>query len=353
VPRTHPSTPSAPCGLILGLAALLLAGSLAASADVAMATQTIPVRGGTILKLEIPLTPELAPGRSLGVRLVPGKGWGGGLTLREEHQLSSTSPGGSWEWIIPPSETGRPLRLEVSARTCSATAEYLATLEVWAGGPGIRQLASVPLVFAVERSGLGCAAVHSGALAGAAVVLLLPFYLWSMWAHSHFLKEDQLTLRIKPVTERDGEIWPGDDTRRSRVEGAVRAGLTRGARLLAWLGANPFRFGLPGQRYEETVEVSFLTDLQRIHVSPSVRAHRNPEPGKLYASATPEGPVVFGCFKPRPGEGPKSEEIGGLVLQPAPGRTILSTDRNPEMEQEDFFRKGWEIKRFQRRSSRR
>ncbi|HSL81489.1 MAG TPA: hypothetical protein VLF66_01855, partial [Thermoanaerobaculia bacterium] len=88
------------------------------------------------------------------------------------------------------------------------------------------------------------------------LLLLLLLYSVSMFRNSRFLDPRQVADRLRPL------VWTGiggteerrgaeDDIRRM-----VRRGMPWTGRAKAWLIANPLRFGLPGGRYEETLEVA-------------------------------------------------------------------------------------------------
>lgn len=114
----------------------------------------------------------------------------------------------------------------------------------------------VPVVVEVEGAGLwACRGPLIMAVAAALLLFLLLLYLFSMWRNSSFLNPRILASRLRPlVWGGHGETVEQGDTG-GQVLRLVRKELTPWRRALAWLKANPLRFGLPGGSYRETVEL--------------------------------------------------------------------------------------------------
>lgn len=127
------------------------------------------------------------------------------------------------------------------------------------------------------------------------LLLLLLLYVISMFRHSSFLDRDRLAGRLVPLR------WDGyggtttDDRSQGEVRDMVHRSLSWRDRLLAWLKANPLRFGLPGGRYRETAELWLqperLVDRSSVRVVPErdldVQVDKEPRQwsGRLFVSA--------------------------------------------------------------------
>ncbi|HTG35088.1 MAG TPA: vWA domain-containing protein [Thermoanaerobaculia bacterium] len=142
------------------------------------------------------------------------------------------------------------------------------------------------------------------------LLLLLLLYAINMVRNSSFFKPEALAAKLKPL------VWTGyGDTVEQKnssqeVLRLVRRGLPFGPRVLAWLRANPFRFGLPGGSYQETAEL-FLQphrDMARsqviLRVEPDLQRRMAAEPetfgGRLFAIAL--GGVTFLAVPDRGGK---------------------------------------------------
>ncbi|HEV2855470.1 MAG TPA: vWA domain-containing protein [Thermoanaerobaculia bacterium] len=135
----------------------------------------------------------------------------------------------------------------------------------------------------------------------ALLLLLLLLYVISMFRNSSFLKAEVVASKLKPL------VWTafGDAVEQKGSQQDVlrlaRTALPLGGRILAWLKANPLRFGLPGRAYHETVEVFLRShrDTARsslaLMAEPELQARMAREPetfsGRLFATAL--GGVTF------------------------------------------------------------
>jgi len=319
----------------LGLALWLAAGTAAAE------LRTVPVQAGKIQDIEVRLAPDPVPGRHVGFRLVPGPGWTGDLSILNGGLLTGEPSASGWEWIVPPAQRERVLRMQVSSTSCAAQREP-ATLEVWAGGEdmSIRRLQAIPLAFAVQRVG-ACTAVR-WATAGATVILfLLPVYLWSMLARSRFIDGDDLASRLQPLFEDEFGDWKIHQARVFEVRDAIRGGLNRRSRFREWLCARPWKSFLPGQLYEETAQVQFNVPRGAVEVFPIGRGPGAGSAGNLYARETRSGLVLFATPSRRDVDGEQKLEVSSLRPQLRLTSTLLLP---PETDREESMpRKGWEI----------
>jgi hypothetical protein len=207
------------------------------------------------------------------------------------------APALSHELTVGAGGSGEPFHLRVVPHRCCGGGSFntrvgLAPATGQFQPPGAATLA--PIVVPVR-----IAVVPAGPWA--LLFLLLLFYVVNMFRNSSFLKPEVLSSKLKPL------VWTGyGDTVEQKkssedVLRLVRRSLPLGARTLAWLRANPFRFGLPGGAYRETVEI-FLQphrDVARsqvvLRVEPGLqeRMAREPEAfsGRLFAIAL--GGVTF------------------------------------------------------------
>lgn len=204
---------------------------------------------------------------------------------------------------------GEPLRLRAAADRCCGAGTYSTKVGLVPAAqqfqpPGAPPLAPILVPVRVEVIPAGfwtCYGPRILAALAALLLLLLLLYAINMVRNSSFLKPEALAAKLKPM------VWTGyGDTVEQKsssqdVLRLVRRGLPLGARVRTWLQANPFRFGLPGGAYRETVEL-FLQphrDVARsqvvLRVEPGLqeRMARQPEAfaGRLFATAL--GGVTF------------------------------------------------------------
>jgi len=156
-----------------------------------------------------------------------------------------------------------PLLLRALAHRCCAGGSYETKLGLMPAAsqplpPGAVPLDPIviPVYVEVEPAGIwACWGVLFLWLLAALLALLLLLYVYLMFRNSSFLKADALAARLQPL------VWTGygdaveQKNTKSDVLRLVHKGLPLGGRALNWLRANPFRFGLPGGRYQETVEL--------------------------------------------------------------------------------------------------
>jgi von Willebrand factor type A domain len=155
------------------------------------------------------------------------------------------------------------LRLRTQAHRCCGGGSYETRLGlVPAAGqplpPGAPALEPILIPVRVEVVPAGvwvCYGVLLLWILAALLALLLLLYLASMFRNSSFLRADGLATRLQPL------VWTGyGDTveqknTKHEVQRLAHAGLPWTRRALNWLRANPLRFGLPGGRYQESVEL--------------------------------------------------------------------------------------------------
>lgn len=202
-----------------------------------------------------------------------------------------------------------PLRLRALPHRCCAGGTYETRIGVVPAAnqplpPGAARLDPIviPVRVEVEPAGVwACYGVRALWALALLLALLLALYVYNMFRNSSFLRAEDVAGRLQPL------VWTGyGDTVEQRNTKAevlrlAHAGLPLGARMLNWLRANPLRFGLPGGRYQETVEL-FLQphrDVARSQISLvperdlEKRLASEPESfgGRLFATAA--GGVTF------------------------------------------------------------
>lgn len=202
-----------------------------------------------------------------------------------------------------------PLRLRAAPDRCCGNGTYSTRLGLApAAGqpqpPGAPALEPILVPVHVEVTPAGIWACYGPRILAALallLLLLLLLYIFGMIRNSSFLKTDTLAGKLKPlVWTAYGETVEQKNSRQEVVR-LARKGLPLSQRTLAWLRANPLRFGLPGGAYLETVEL-FLQphrDIARsqvaLRVEPSLQERLSREPeayvGRLFATAL--GGVTF------------------------------------------------------------
>jgi len=170
-----------------------------------------------------------------------------------------------------------PLRLRALPHRCCAGGTYETKIGLVPASsqplpPGAGKLDPVVIPVRVEVEAAGIWACYGPRLLGllaALLAILLLVYLYSMFRNSSFLKAEAVAARLQPL------VWTGygDAVEQKNTKGEVlrlaHRGLPLGHRAFNWLRANPLRFGLPGGRYQETVEL-FLQphhDIARSQIS--------------------------------------------------------------------------------------
>jgi len=248
----------------------------------------------------------------------PGSGAGTGLTLRA--RADGCCPGGSF-------------RTELGLVGGGGT---------YAKGVPLPAPLRLPVTVMVEPAGFwSCWGSWVVWLLALLLVLLLLAYLVGMIRHTSLLNRDRLAGKLVPL------VWssaggPVEKPRaRDEVRTLVRRDLRPPARALAWLKANPFKFGLPGRSYDETVELSLRPHrdaaASRLSLKPKAETideiRRNPGDyrGRVFAAARVGGLSFLGvpdrrgrfsrmhrngAFAPLPAEGdePKAENLKRATL---------------------------------------
>ena len=233
-----------------------------------------------------------------------------------------------------------PLRLRALPDRCCAAGSFATRLGLApAGGqtlpPGARapEPIVVPVRVAVEPAGFW-ACYGPRVLAALAVLLLLLLILYgvNMFRNSSFLKADALAAKLRPL------VWTewGDaaelDKSKSEVTRLVRQALRLPRRAGAWLRSNPLRFGLPGGRYQETVQLLLQAsrDVARSQIvllaDGDVKAKAESEPerfrGRLFGIAA--GKALFLAVPDGQGR------LGSLVWQEAQA-AVSDGDGGPKL----------------------
>ena len=205
--------------------------------------------------------------------------------------------------------TAAPLRLRVAPDRCCGNGTYHTRLGLAPSAgqprpPGAPALEPILVPVRIEVTPAGIWACYGPRILAALallLLLLLLLYIVGMIRHSSFLNTDALVGKLKPlVWTAYGETVEQKNSRQEVVR-LARKGLPLGQRALSWLRANPFRFGLPGGAYLETVEL-FLQphrDIARsqvaLRVEPNLQERLAHEPeayvGRLFATAL--GGVTF------------------------------------------------------------
>lgn len=93
------------------------------------------------------------------------------------------------------------------------------------------------------------------AVLGLLALLLLALYILNMFRNSSFLRVETLASRLKPLVWTEYGDAVEQKSSKNEVLRLVRGAMPPHRRALAWLKANPLRFGLPGGRYRETAEL--------------------------------------------------------------------------------------------------
>ncbi|HET9769102.1 MAG TPA: vWA domain-containing protein [Thermoanaerobaculia bacterium] len=228
-----------------------------------------------------------------------------------------------------------PLRLRVHASACCPEGSYRTVVAINAAGsqplpPGARppEPLVIPARIDVEAAGLwACYGLRILIVLLALLLLLLVAYVANMFRNSSFLKPEGLAGLLKPLVWTDvGDAVPRPNVARD-VQALVRRSLPLTRRAGTWLRANPLRFGLPGGRYRETVELHLVANRDvnhsRIVLTPDgdvqARASSDPEAlrRRLFAIA---GGVLLAV--------PDEEgRVGTLVLKDGPA--VVGDDERP------------------------
>ncbi len=192
-----------------------------------------------------------------------------------------------------PGGKAAPLHLRAQSDACCGGGTYRTELAL-VPTSGTKEPIRVPVEVHVQESSVwNCwgPAILWGLLA--LLVLLLVLYVYNMFRNSSFLSKKQLINQLKllewgptgmPTAASDGP---------TKVRNIIDKEFSFGARLAAWLKANPLKIGLPNDyKYDETIRVTFNAEqprLTRIKVLDEVghydKLDRNPiSAASVYAS---------------------------------------------------------------------
>ncbi|HSS76754.1 MAG TPA: hypothetical protein VLV54_08405 [Thermoanaerobaculia bacterium] len=312
----------------------------------------VGLRAGEERDVVVDLGQDARPDLDFVARLTlpAGEAWRKGLL-----SLSLADAGfpGATEQRLPHDSTGRRLRLRAAARLCSPAGEYQGTLSVVALRKPTDSPASaseqIPIVLSVE-AGPSCAAARARAGGFALLVVLAGLYLRWMFFRSSFLSPELLAGNLQPLRWNANGLIEGAG-RGNDLRGRITRQLTPWRRALAWLGANPLVFGLPWQRYEETVQIDLgrrpdvlsLTLLRKRKAFEYFRARPEEARKRLFATAIRGGGILF--FGAPDAQG----RIGSLIperpLRPEQLATLGGVRLvEPEPEEKDDRRPaGWAI----------
>lgn len=226
------------------------------------------------------------------------------------------------ELTLPPGGRAEALALALTSGPCCAGGDYRTAVEIGPADPAeysgrLPEPLRVPVTVRVTEAGVwACWGARILWLLGILALVLLVLYLVSMVRNSSFFDRDLLAERLVPLRW-DGYGAPQRWTRDGEeVRAMVRRALPLHRRALVWLQSNPFVFGLPGRRYQETVRLDLAAergiDRSRIALLPDGDLYRRLEAepekhqGALFAQSQGQGGVVFFGV-------PQGGRLGGLT----------------------------------------
>lgn len=209
-----------------------------------------------------------------------------------------------------------PLTLRLTSTACCDAGEYTAHLalspvDAAAYAASGKPLEKILIPVRVRVNSAGAFGIHCWGLWALRLLLLLLLllliaYLVSMFRHSAWLQPEALADKLVPLLWTDFGTAERNTKARQDVLTMVRRGLPPSRRVINWLKANPLIFGLPGRRYQETVEVWLeperSVNRSRISLLPARQLARELEQqpeaaqrrqGRLFASAQPGGGLDF------------------------------------------------------------
>lgn len=223
------------------------------------------------------------------------------------------------------------LRLRARPKRCCRSGIYKGRMRLEPQGGG--QPITMPIEVRVGDDFWLCWGPRIAGVVTGLLFFLLSMYVGNMFLHSQFLQPAQLSAQLVPLR---WNAFGGVEAHRKaqfEVESLVRRGLGRRQRVLAWLKANPLVFGLPGGRYEETVELHLEphrdVDRSQVRLVPEYglreRLQREPEQGagRLFASAW-GGLSFFAVYGRR-------YRLGRLVPKRLLDRAAAGEDPEPSM----------------------
>ena len=241
----------------------------------------------------------------------------------DEGDLAIGAGGGE---VVLASGAGAAVPIEARAHRCCPGGSYRATLlfapptGAYPAGAEPPAPLAVPIVVRVLPGGFWtCWGPWIVRLLAGLLLLLALLYLVGMYRNSRFLDPRQVADRLRPL------VWTsfGGTEERRGVQDEVRRMVARGlpwlgrsGRIAAWLRANPLRFGLPGGRYEETLELRLVpshdtaASAARLLAEPAFLEGLRTSPkeywGRLFATAR-AGVTLVGV-----------PDTGGLISRLAP-----------------------------------
>lgn len=213
------------------------------------------------------------------------------------------------EVTLPPGGRAEALALALSSGTCCAAGDYRTVLAIGPADPAqyggaLPEPLRVPVSVRVTEAGVwACWGARILWLLAILALVLAVLYLLSMVRNSSFLDRDLLAEKLVPLRW-DGYGAPQRWTRDGEeVRAMVRRAVPLPRRALVWLQSNPLVFGLPGRRYQETVELDLAPergiDRSRVALIPDRDLYRRLEgepeknEGRLFAQSQGRGGLTF------------------------------------------------------------
>ncbi len=212
-------------------------------------------------------------------------------------------------------ERGSPVPLRVIAEPCGAVELYQGSLElIPMGGEALAGIVRIPLEARVEDGLPGCGERRVQTTSRGLLLGLVALYVMGLITHSHFVSRKQLAMRLRPLRWEGARAVP-DERSAAEVARLVARDLNPWRRAKAWFLAKPWRVGLFGESYHETVELQLQPRKDVLASSLTIRGERNlyskleRDPGKslgLFATAL-DGLRFFAVLD--------RDRIGRLVLK--------------------------------------
>ncbi len=307
---------------LLAATLLLSVGlSLGRPSQAASPAFSLSIQAGSAKTFEVPLSPDPFQDRSVVVKLSPVGSWPQPEELSVSLVKGRGEESGTAAGLLPFRPEGRLLYIRAQVSPCSPSREVGGVLEIWVAASQSEpasKLHELPFKVKVANSAEACSVTRGAPLLAGTATLALILYPWGMWLNSRFISPRQLANRLARQKKQWGADWQPDDEGAGVVRQAIERDLHPGWRALAWLRANPLRFGLPRGSYEECVRirlnrdgsVSFELQPERCFRKNAERICRQSS-GQLFAAAG-EGELTFW------GEPTSSGRICELDLDPGP-----------------------------------
>lgn len=240
-----------------------------------------------------------------------GSNWPGGdlqialLDEAGEPMRNGSALADTREITFPAGGSAEALRLRVQSETCCGGGTYtteMALLPQNGSGEPVR----VPIEATIASAGvLACWGWTILGILALILLALMAAYAWNMWRNTHLIEPGALAGKLKPLAyDGNGGTKPSRRLRQN-VEPALEKKFQdqKWERFKAWWEANPFKFGLPGGKYEETVEIGLAerapVDNLWLEFQPrrdsygNLKKHPEEGAGMLFATAR-GGIIVFG-----------------------------------------------------------